>query len=91
MRRPSAFPAVAGVQVVYLTRARKPLRLTPYLSFPRPGVVCGDQIATDGVLARRLDYAFLQYPPGIADVPAGPRLMQHCGRMVRPLIFSHPG
>jgi hypothetical protein len=91
VRRPSAFPAVDGVQVIYLASARKPLRITPYLGFPRPGVVCGDQIATDGVLARRLDYTFLHYCPGAASLPAGPRLMQHCGWLVRPLIFSQSG
>jgi hypothetical protein len=51
-------------------------------------VVIGDQIATDGVLARRLGYAFVQYRPPLEGVPVGPRLMSQCGRLVRPLLFT---
>jgi len=81
LRRP------AGVRVVYLASAGKPLRTTPYQRFPRPGVVIGDQVATDGILARRLGYAFIQFdpPPGI---PVGPRLMAAAGRLVQPLLFT---
>jgi predicted HAD superfamily phosphohydrolase YqeG len=91
LRRPSMVPAGGNVQVVYLTAARKPLRVAPYREFPRPGVVIGDQLATDGVLARRLGYVFLQYRPRLDHPPAGPRLMYQCGRLVRPLLFTRPG
>lgn len=90
-RRPSAVPAGGEVRVVYLAAAGKPLRLSPYASFPRPGVVIGDQVATDGVLARRLGYVFLHYRPDSDSVPAGPRLMYQCGRLLRPLLFTRPG
>jgi len=41
----------------------------------------------DGILARRLGYAFIQFdpPPGI---PVGPRLMAAAGRLVQPLLFT---
>ena len=50
-------------------------------------MVIGDQVATDGILARRLGYAFIQFdpPPGI---PVGPRLMAAAGRLVQPLLFT---
>jgi hypothetical protein len=53
-------------------------------------VVIGDQVATDGILARRLGYAFvLHRPPG--RIPAGPRLMNRLGQLVRPLLFTRAG
>ena len=94
-RRPSAAGAAAsrdrGPRVVYLASAGKPLRTAPYRDFPRPGVVIGDQVATDGILARRLGYTFLQYCPDLAHAPPGPRLMYDLGRPLRPLLFSRRG
>jgi predicted HAD superfamily phosphohydrolase YqeG len=90
-RRPRAVPGNAGVRVVYLASAGKPMRTAPYRNFPRPGVVVGDQIATDGLLARRLGYAFVQYRPPLGEMPVGPRLLRQLGRLVRPLAFSRPG
>lgn len=87
LRRPSALPEHAGVRVVYLAQARKPLWTAPYANFPRPGAVTGDQIATDGLLARRLGYAFLHYSPPHLRPPWGPRLLNLGGRMARPVIF----
>jgi predicted HAD superfamily phosphohydrolase YqeG len=89
-RRPSGIPPAGELRVVYLTAARKPVRILPYAEFPRPGVVIGDQVATDGVLARRLGYAFLQYRPRLAGTPRGSRLMGYCGRLIRPLLFTSP-
>lgn len=90
LRRPSAQPAGTGVRALYLAAAGKPLRTAFYQGFPRPGVVIGDQLGTDGALARRLGYAFLQYRPDPASIPAGPRLMDWCGRLIRPLLFARP-
>jgi predicted HAD superfamily phosphohydrolase YqeG len=90
LRRPRAVPDEPGVQVVYLASAGKPLRTTPYLGFPRPGMVIGDQVATDGILARRLGYAFVWFDPQLREVPLGPRLMGAGGRLVRPLLFTRP-
>lgn len=87
-RRPSQLPPVAGVRVAYLVSAGKPLRTTAYQDFPRPGVVLGDQVATDGVLARRLSYTFLHYCPHQDHTPAGPWVMYQCGRLIRPLLFT---
>lgn len=89
-RRPSVIPAGGRVRVVWLASAGKPLRISPYRHFPRPGVVIGDQIATDGVLARRLGYVFVHYRPHLDCIPAGPWLMYQCGRLVRPLLFTQP-
>ncbi len=90
-RRPTALPGGTGIRVVYLASAHKPLRTGPYRSFPRPGVVIGDQVATDGVLAWRLGFTFVQYQPLLAGVPAGPRLMDACGRLIQPLFFTRAG
>jgi predicted HAD superfamily phosphohydrolase YqeG len=88
LRRPSAIPSEPGVRVVYLASAGKPLRTAPYRGFPRPGMVIGDQIATDGILASRLGYMFVLVNPEMVDIPAGPRLMRAGGRLVRPLLFT---
>jgi predicted HAD superfamily phosphohydrolase YqeG len=90
-RRPSALPNQAGVRVAYLASAGKPLRTAPYLGFPRPGVVVGDQVVTDGILALRLGYAFVLYDPQTRAVPLGPRLMGAWGQIVRPLLFRRAG
>jgi hypothetical protein len=90
IRRPSAPLAGDGVRAEYLALAGKPLKTAYYRSFPRPGVVIGDQLATDGALARRLGYAFLQYHPDQGRLPAGPLLMDRLGRLVRPMLFARP-
>jgi predicted HAD superfamily phosphohydrolase YqeG len=90
LRRPSAALAGDDVRAEYLASAGKPLRTRYYRDFPRPGVVIGDQLATDGALARRLGYAFLQYHPDEGSLPPGPRLMDSIGRLVRPVLFARP-
>jgi predicted HAD superfamily phosphohydrolase YqeG len=90
IRRPSVPLAAEGVRVEYLALAGKPLRTGYYRAFPRPGVVIGDQLATDGVLARRIGYAFLQYHPDMRSLPFGPRLMDWSGQLLRPLFFTRP-
>jgi len=87
-RRPSVVPSTAGKRVVYLASAGKPLRTAAYQGFPRPGLVIGDQVATDGALARRLGYTFMLYDARLDGIPAGPRLMGAWGRLVRPLLFT---
>jgi predicted HAD superfamily phosphohydrolase YqeG len=86
-RRPSAVPSAPGVRVVYLASAGKPLRTAPYRALPRPGAVVGDQIATDGLLARRLGYTFLHWSPRLTGVPLRPRLMNFLGRLAQPLFL----
>ena len=87
-RLPSARPPEAGIRIEYLASARKPLRTGPYLSWPRPGAVVGDQVATDGLLARRLGYAFVHYRPRRRDMPPGPLLLSGAGDLVRPFLFT---
>lgn len=85
-RRPSALPRVPGFDVTYIASAGKPVRLRQYAGLPRPGVVVGDQVMTDGLLARRLGYGFLHYRPA-QQAPAGPRVLDGIGQFARPLIF----
>ncbi|HUC24400.1 MAG TPA: hypothetical protein VMA73_16955 [Streptosporangiaceae bacterium] len=87
-RCPGVIPAAPGIRVMYLSSARKPLRIARYQSLPKPGIVIGDQVATDGVLARRLGYTFLHYTPRLEGVPAGPRLLQRCGEFTLPFLFK---
>jgi len=86
-RRPSALPSGLSVHIEYLASAGKPLRTTPYRLFPRPGIVIGDQILTDGLLARRLGYSFLHYCPEPAGMPRGPRLLNRLGTLARPVLW----
>jgi predicted HAD superfamily phosphohydrolase YqeG len=87
-RRPTALPCMPGVDVTYIVSAGKPVRLTQYARLPRPGVVVGDQVLTDGLLARRLGYGFLHYRPA-QRAPTGPRVLDGIGQLARPLIFRH--
>jgi hypothetical protein len=50
-------------------------------------MLIGDQIATDGILARRLGYAFVLYDASVDGVPLGPRLLGAFGKLVRSLLF----
>jgi predicted HAD superfamily phosphohydrolase YqeG len=88
VRCPSVIPAGRDIEVIYLASAGKPLRTAAYRDLPRPGAVVGDQVPTDGLLARRLGFTFLHYQPRLDDVPLGPRLMHHLGRLALPLLFS---
>lgn len=87
-RRPSPIPPVPGVRVVYVASAGKPLRTAPYRGLPKPGAVIGDQLPTDGLLARRLGFTFLHWDPELTGVPTGPRLLRRFGRLARPLFFG---
>jgi len=71
----------------YIVKAGKPFRLARYRGLPAPGGVIGDQVATDGLLARRLGFVFLHYCPVLERVPLGPRLMRWIGKLLRPLLF----
>ena len=91
LRRPSLMPTVGTqVRLVYLVAAGKPLRTSQYRDFPRPGAVIGDQMATDGILARRLGYTYLECPPP-EHMPRGPWVMHELGSLVRPLVFTRHG
>jgi predicted HAD superfamily phosphohydrolase YqeG len=87
-RPPDAIIRRQGIS--YLASACKPLRTVPYRDLPRPGVVIGDQIATDGVLAWRLGYSFIHYCPN-SCAPLGPKLMRFLGYPVRPILFKTGG
>ena len=90
-RRPVAWRGPNGHRIFYLANALKPLRIAPYRGLPGPGAVVGDQVATDGILARRLGYAFIHYRPVLDRLPAGPRLMRQLGRPLRRVLFEVSG
>lgn len=88
-RRPGPLPT-GGPFVRYVSHAGKPLRTDPFRGLVRPGVVVGDQIPTDGVLAWRLGLTFVHYIPEGFDVPLGPRAMRALGHPLRRLLFRAP-
>jgi predicted HAD superfamily phosphohydrolase YqeG len=87
-RQVSAIPQLPGLQVKYLASAGKPFRTAAYLGFPQPGAVVGDQILTDGMLARRLGFTFLHCTPSLRGAPLGPQLLNRFGNLLRPLLFA---
>ena len=88
-RRPTRITnGKAPHRVLYFVSAGKPLRTRPYRSLPRPGLVVGDQVPTDGLLARRLGYGFLHYQPQLRGTPGGPRAMRMLGYPLRPILFT---
>ena len=46
--------------------------------------VIGDQVATDGLLARRLGYTFLYWSPRLASVPLRPAGRSTCAAYAEP-------
>jgi hypothetical protein len=80
-----------GPRVFFASSAHKPLLTGPYHRLPRPGVVVGDQLATDGIFAWRLGFVFLHYQPGAGESPAGVRIMNLTGSLLRPLFFNATG
>jgi hypothetical protein len=77
-----------GPSVFYVSSAHKPLLIQRYRHLPRPGVVIGDQLATDGIFAWRLGFDFLHYNPGAGQSPRGVRIMNLTGNVLRPLFFN---
>jgi hypothetical protein len=65
--------------------ARKPWR-TRYLR-PRPVVVAGDQILTDGLLAWRLGTSFLHWDAE-GPMPRWARLQRWLGQVAAPFLFK---
>ena len=78
--------AVAG-DAFFVTAARKPLLTRPYRDLPHPGVVVGDQLATDGVLAWRLGFAFAYVRHPEMRRPFGPSALRALSRPLRHLLF----
>jgi len=78
----------SGIRVFYLAAARKPFSTRAYRSLPKPAVLVGDQVATDGLLAWRLAFAFAHVQHGPKRAPRGPRLMKRLGRPLTPWLFG---
>ncbi len=86
-RRLPPLPEKVGPSVEYVGRARKPLRVAPYRTLPRPGVVVGDQVAGEGVLARRLGYHFIRWAPVLDSIPPGVRFVMYLNDPLARLLF----
>jgi predicted HAD superfamily phosphohydrolase YqeG len=86
-RVPSRTPARDGIHVSYHPKARKPwLALEQLKALPRPAVVVGDQLLTDGLLAWRLSVPFVRIPlpPGS---PLSVKAQRLCDRPLARLLF----
>jgi hypothetical protein len=74
-------------QVTFVSRARKPWSTTYLVDAPRPILVLGDQILTDGLLAFRLGGDFLHWRAS-GQIPWWPRLQTIIGAPAAKLMFS---
>lgn len=81
---------VASGEAFFINAARKPLLTRPYRDLPKPGVLIGDQLLTDGLLAWRLGFAFAHVHHLEARRPLGPAIMRQLGRPLRSLLFRRP-
>lgn len=81
-------PEVLRTGCRYVGSANKPWRIKVYQGLPRPGLVLGDQILTDGLLAYRLGYSFIHYRQSGEHTPLLPMLQEILGKLVRPFIFK---
>lgn len=80
-------PAPPRPVLAYLADARKPfLDPSGFSSYPRPLVVCGDQVLTDGLLAWRLRAVFVQIKLP-QSAPRWVRWQQRLGDLIAPLLF----
>ena len=82
-RRPTNSPEAP---TAYHASAMKPFQLSPYAGLPKPGVVIGDQVATDGLLAWRLGFTFVRFRP-VGRVKLGPWVMSGIGAVVARVGF----
>jgi hypothetical protein len=90
-RRAPVTSPPGGPTIFYVSSAHKPLLTRRYRALPRPGVVVGDQLTTDGILAWRLGFDFVHYDPAAKDSPPGVRIMNLTGSLLRPLFFNSAG
>ena len=77
---------------VFVARARKPWAVRHYASSARPLAVVGDQPATDGLLAWRLDATYLRWTGrGCTHPPFWPRIQHAASGLLRPLFHERSG
>jgi hypothetical protein len=76
----------AGLVVLFVSPAHKPWRTHYLADLPRPMVVIGDQVLTDGMLACRLRAPFIQLASRDRS-PWWPRLQTAVGRPVARVTF----
>jgi len=74
-------------RVTFVSAAHKPWRTTYLAGAPRPVVVLGDQILTDGLLAFRLHGRFLHWRAH-GRIPWWPRVQEMIGGLLVRFMFS---
>jgi hypothetical protein len=77
-------------KVTFVSAAHKPWRIGYLVTAPRPVVVVGDQVITDGLLAARLRGQFLQVRVH-GRIPRWPRIQAAIGKWLARVIFSPMG
>jgi predicted HAD superfamily phosphohydrolase YqeG len=77
-------------QVTLVSAACKPWRIGYLAVAPRPVVVIGDQVVTDGLLAHRLHGQFLHWQAH-CRIPWWPRLQATIGYLLVKIMFSSMG
>src|SRR5262249_59141347 len=92
--RPTQFVARGGPQTVKhsgesSTSPRPASRFEPShtAACPVPAWLSGIKSPTDGLLARRLGYGVVHYPPQLPGTPRGPRAMRILGHDLRAILF----
>jgi predicted HAD superfamily phosphohydrolase YqeG len=80
---------LAALDLQIIEHCRKPLRryVLRELNGADPTVVVGDQVLTDGFLARGLARPFVRVAGSSRWEPAWPRLMRRAGSAVAPVFF----
>jgi predicted HAD superfamily phosphohydrolase YqeG len=76
-----------GDDVLFISAARKPWRTDYVKGGPGPVTVIGDQLLTDGLLARRLGGTFLHWRP-CGHIPAWPRMQTFTGKLIENVFFA---
>jgi hypothetical protein len=74
-------------QVTFVGMACKPWRIGYLANAPRPVIVLGDQVITDGLLAFRLNGQFLHWQMDGRE-PWWPRLQATAGDLIVKIMFS---
>lgn len=95
MRRVGLFEARTGEEFWALIPpglGRETLAASGISDLPRPGLVVGDQIATDGVPAWRLGFGsgFVYCQPARGRISLRPCLLHLVGAGLRALLFEVP-
>ena len=79
--------SISGDEVTVIGRAAKPWRPTILATHPKPILIVGDQVVTDGILAWRLGAAFVHWQLS-ERAPLWPTFQSKVGCAVERLLFA---